>query len=159
MADAIRVNQNVYSWGSIEIKVADETFSGFTAVKYGDKRTRTKIYGQGKAHAPRGRSRGKYETSDGSLKGAKSTIQALRAKLASLSADGVSYGDVEFPIVINYVESDETPITVDLLRCVLTGGDTQEEENPDPLQEEIGIDYMYVKRNGLTLFDNSEAQI
>lgn len=158
MADKIRVNQNIYSWGSISLKVADEDFHGFTMIKYGQKRTRTKIWGTGKHHAPRGRSRGKYETTDGGLKGPKSTIQALREKLASLSADGVSYGDVEFMVVANYVEADESPITVELFQCVISTEDTSEEENPDPLQEEIGLDYMYVKKNGLTLFDNSDGQ-
>lgn len=158
MSDKIRVNGNVYSWGSISLKVADEDFHGFVALKYGDKRTRTKLYGQGKHHAPRGRSRGKYETTDGSLKGPKSTIQALREKLASLSEDGVSYGDVEFMVVANYVEADETPITVELFQCVLSTQDTSEEENPDPLQEEVGLDYMYIKRNGLTLFSNEDGQ-
>ena len=158
MADKVRVNQNVYSWGSISLKVADEDFHGFTALSYGDKRTRTKIWGTGKHQAPRGRSRGKYETTDGKLKGPKSTIQALREKLASLAADGASYGDVEFMVVANYVEADETPITVELFQCVISTQDTSEEENPDPLQEEIGLDYMYVKRNSMTLFSNEDGQ-
>lgn len=158
MSDKIRVNGNIYSWGSISLKVADEDFSGFTSISYGDKRTRTKIWGQGKHQAPRGRSRGKYETTEGKMKGPKSTIQALREKLASLSADGVSYGDVEFMVVVNYVEADEAPITVELFQCVISTQDSSEEENPDPLQEEIGLDYMVIKRNGLVLFDNSEGQ-
>jgi hypothetical protein len=155
MSDALRINNAAYSWGSISLKVADEQFTGFTALKYGDKRTRTKLWGMGKHHAPRARSRGKYEPADGSLKGPKSTVQALREKLASLASDGVSYGEVEFQVVANYVEPDETPITVELLRCVISSQDSNEEENPDLLQEEIGLDYMAVKRNGLTLYDSS----
>jgi hypothetical protein len=159
MSDQIRVNGNAYSWGSIAVKIGGEPFYGFTAVSYGDKRERSKGYGMGRHQAPRLRSRGRYTTDPVKLAGPKGTVQELRAMLASSSADGVSYGDVEFLVVIQYVEATvsggETPITVELERCVISADVSSDEEGPDFLKDEIELDCMLVRRNGLTLFDSS----
>lgn len=157
MADEIRVNGNQLSWGSIVCKIDQERYHGFTSIGYGDSRERVKGYGMGRHQAPRGRSRGKYTPDPVALKGAKSSVQALRKALAARSADGKSYGDVEFEIVVQYIEADETPITVEIERCVWTKNTTSEEEGPDPLSEEIEIDCMLIRRNGLTLFDESQG--
>lgn len=157
MSDELRINGNAHSWGSITVKVAEERFYGFTAISYGDSRTREKVYGMGRHHAPRGRTRGKYEVEPVSLTGPKSTMQALRQSLADKSDDGVSYGDVEFEIVVQYIERDETPITVDLEDCVLTGNTSDESEGAEALMEDVEIDCMRIRRNGLVLFDESEG--
>lgn len=157
MADQIRVNGNQHSWGSIVLKIDQERFTGFTGVKFSDKRERVKAYGMGKHHAPRGRSRGKYTTDVVGLTGWKGSIQLLRAALAQRAVDGESYGDVLFQIVVQYIEADDTPITVELEDCVFTGNTTSDEEGADPLKEEIEIDCMRIRRNGLVLFDQSEG--
>jgi hypothetical protein len=153
MADAIRINGNQFSWASVRLKIAGEPFHGFTSINYADKRERVKAYGMGRHHAPRGRSHGKYTTEPVKLVGWKSSVQELRALLASQAADGKSYGDVEFPISLQYIEADETPMIISIERCVWTGNSTADEENPDPLKEEIEIDCMYIRRNELVLFD------
>ncbi|AKT38254.1 hypothetical protein [Chondromyces crocatus] len=155
MSDAIRVNGNQYDWGSIKVKILGEEFYGFTAVSHSQKRERAKAYGFGKHRAPRGRTRGRY-SAEGKMTGWKSSVEALRAFLASQSPDGTNYGDVEFDIVIQYIEPDETPITEELFQCVVASEDASHEENTDPLKEEIGLDVMYIKKNGRTLFDNSD---
>lgn len=161
MGDQIRINGNAHSWGSIVAKVDGDRFYGFNSISYGDKRERVKGYGMGRHHAPRHRSRGKYQTDPVKLGGPKSTIQALRKKLAALSPDGVSYGDVEFELVVQYVEAGvnggEEPMTVELERCVISGNTTSDEENPDPLKDEVECDTMLIRRNGLTLFDSSQG--
>jgi len=156
MADEIRVNGNQHSWGSITVKVEGERLFGFTAISYSDSRERVKAYGMGRAQAPRGRSRGKYATEPVSLTGWKGSVQNLRKQLAD-AGDGESYGDTVFQIVVQYVESDDTPITVELEDCVFTKNTTSDEEGPDPLKEEIEVDCMRIRRNGLVLFDNSEG--
>lgn len=158
MSDEIRVNGNLHSWGSIKIKVAGDLYTGFTSISYADSRERVKGWGQGKHHAPRGRSRGKYNTEPVQITGFKGSLQQLRKALAD-AGDGVSYGDTEFQIIVQYVESDDTPITVELDRCVWTKNSSSEEENPDPLKEDVEFDTMLIRRNGLVLFDNSEANI
>lgn len=157
MGDSVRVNGNIMSWGSIRVKIATDTFYGFTSISYADKRERAKVYGMGRHHAPRGRTRGKYSTEPVKLKGPKDTIDALRAKLASLSPSGTTYGDTEFEIVVQYVEADIAPITVEINSCVYSGTSSSEEEGPDALQEEIEIDCMTIRRNGLALFDDTEG--
>jgi hypothetical protein len=153
MADQVRINGNALSWGSIRVKLADEVFSGFTSLAYGDKLTIGKVWGMGKAHAPRARSRGKYETDPVKLAGPKSTIQALRARLAQLSSNGQSYGQVVFQITAEYVEAQDSPQLVEIEDCRLIGNTSSDEENPDPLKEEVEIDCMRIRRNGLTLFE------
>ena len=152
MSDAKRINGNIVSWASIKIVLGGESFYGFTGLTYGDKRDRVAVYGMGKAYAPRARTRGKYSTDPVKLKGPKSTIEALRTKLALSSADGVSYGDVEFEIVAQYVETGEPEMHVQITNCVIVSEDSTEEENPDPLMEEIEISPMRVFKNGRTLY-------
>lgn len=155
MPDPIRVNGSMLSWGSIVAKVADKRFTGFTSIGYSDSRERVKAYGMGKSQAPRGRSRGKYNVDPVTLTGFKSTIQELREALAELSPTG-SYGDVEFEIVVQYVEADEKPITVELQGLTWAKNTTSEEEGPDPLKEDIELDCMGILRNGLALYEEEK---
>jgi hypothetical protein len=155
MSDQLRVNGVQLSWGSIVLKLDGEPFTGFTAVSFADKRERVKAYGMARHQAPRGRSRGKYTVEPVKLTGWKDSIKIFRERLAALSVDGISYGDVEFEIVVTYSELDEPPCLVQLERCVWAGNSSSDEEGPDPLKEEIEIDCMLIRRDGLTLFDSS----
>jgi hypothetical protein len=157
MADEVRINGNLQSWGSISVKLDNERYHGFTKLSYGDSRERAKGYGMGRHHAPRGRTSGKYATEPVVLGGPKSTVQALRDALAAKSSSGTSYGDVEFEIVAQFIEPDDTPMTVELSRCVVTKDSSSHEEGPDPLVDELEIDTMLIRRNGKTLFDESEG--
>lgn len=157
MADEVRINGNIYSWGSIVLKIGGVRFFGFDQLSYGDKRERAKVYGMGKHQAPRGRSRGKYTVEPVKLRGPKSTVQAAREQLAALSTDGVSYGDVECEITAQYVETGEVPMIVEIERCVWSSNATSEEEGVEAIKEEVEFDAMLIRRNGLTLFDSSEG--
>lgn len=156
MSDQIRVNGAIASWGHIVLKVQGERYYGWDQIAFADKRERVKSYGMGRHHAPRGRSLGKYTTDPVKLRGPKSTVNALRSHLASLSPDKTSYGNSEVEIVVQYVtDADEAPLTVELERCVYVGTSSSDEESPDPLKEEIELDTMLIRRNGLTLFDGN----
>ncbi len=158
MADKLRVNGNIVSWGSITLKIDGERFTGFTSISFSDKRTRVKAYGMGVGQAPRGRSRGKYEVDPVKIGGPKSSFQAARAKLAALADDGTSYGDVEFQILLQYTERDESEsMTVELEDAVWMSNSSSEEEGGDPMKEECEFDIMRIRRNGLTLFDASQG--
>lgn len=159
MSDTIRVNGNALSWGSIVCKVDGEPIYGFTSISFADKRERVKGYGMGRHHAPQRRSRGKYSPENIKLAGWRAAMAELRERLAARSPDGLSYGDVEFQIVTTYFESDETPLVVVAERCVYVGSSATDEEGPDLLKEEAEIDPMFIRRNGLVLFDNSEAAL
>lgn len=155
MADNIRVNDNMLSWGSIRLTIAGETFTGFTGISYADKRERVKAYGMGRHHAPRGRSSGKYTTESVKLTGWKTSVAAARDGLAARAADGRSYGNVEFHISVIYSEPEEPNQDVEISGCVWIGTTTSDEESPDPLKEEVEIDCMAIRRNGMTLFDST----
>lgn len=158
MSDEIRVNGNLHSWGSIILRINDDRYYGFTSINYSDSRERVKGHGMGRHHAPRGRSRGKYTTEPVTLSGFKGSVQQVRQALAD-AGDGEAYGDVEFQIVVQYVEDDDTPITDELDRCVWVKNTASNEEGPDPLKDEVEIDCMLIRRNGLVLFDNSETSL
>lgn len=158
MADQIRVNDNIHSWGSITVKLGNEKYTGFTAVSYGDKRERTAVYGMGRHHAPRGRTRGKYSTEPGKLKGPKSSVQALVDALAAQSADGKSFGNTEFEIVIQFVELSEQPLTVVLERSVIDALTSSHEESADALEDEVSISYLAIRRNGKYLMDATQGR-
>lgn len=155
-SDGIRVNGNQYDFGSGKVKVAGDVLYGLTGIKYSQKRERPKGYGQGRHHAPRGRGRGKY-SAEGSITVYRSTARELRKTLAAQSADGVSYGDVEFQVVGQWSETGEGEDKVELFGCVIAGEDGGSEEGGDLDKEEIMLDVMYIKKNGLTLFDNSDG--
>lgn len=157
MADEKRINGAQVSWGSIKLKVDGETFSGFTSLSYGDKLEVVVGYGMGKHHAPRGRSAGKYIVDPVKLAGPPSTMNALREKLASLSSDGISYGQVDFLIVAQYVEANEVPMTVEIERCRYVATVENREESAELLKDEVEISAMLIRRNGLTLCDSSEG--
>jgi len=158
MADDLRINGNAYSWGSITLKIDSERFVGFTSIAFADKRERVKGYSAARHHAPTRRSRGKYTIDPVKLVGWKSSVQALRAGLAAKAKDQKSYGDVEFQIVVQYVEEGEIPMTVEIDRCVFASNSTSDEESADPLKEEIELDAMLIRRNGLVLFDATEGE-
>lgn len=153
MSDAYLINGNQHSWASIICKAYDEVWTGFTGIAYGDKRERSYSYGMGRHHAPRGRSHGKYTPEPVKLTGWKNSVQLFIAGLAAKAADQKSYGDVEFQIVTQFVEPEESSITVVIERCVVVGITASHDESPDNLKEELEISPMWVRRNGLVLFD------
>lgn len=158
-ADPIIVNNNQISWGSIILKINQERFTGFTAISFSDKRERVKAYGMGRSHAPRGRSRGKYTVEPVKVTGWKSSVQLARQALAALAPDGQSYGDVEFQILVQYIDTGEAEIDVEIDRCVWMSNTSSDEENPDPLKEDVEFDAMLIRRNGLVLFDQTELSL
>lgn len=159
MADKVRINGNVYSWGSIVIKILGERYTGFQSISYADKRTRKKVMGGGKHQAPRGKTRGKYEAEDSKLKGPIESMQALREALAKASPDAASYGDIEFEVDVQFVEetSNQTPHLVQLIGCHIAGFSSSNDEGEDEMAEECTISVTKILRDGLPMFDASEG--
>lgn len=156
MADAIRVNGNQLSWGSIRCVIDGEPYFGFTSISYADKRERVKAYGMGRHQAPRGRSSGKYTTEAVKLGGWKSSVQTLIQTLATRAPDQISYGNVEFLISTIYSEPGDMNVDILITGCCVIGLSASDEESADPLKEELEIDCLAIRRNGLTLFDSME---
>lgn len=157
MADQQRINGNMFSWSSVYFKIDGERFYGIKSITYGDNRERVKGYGMGRSHAPRGRSGGKYNVDPVAVTMEKATTRQLRDELAARAPDGTSVGNVQFEIVVQYVEADETPITDTIFGCVWGKTAAKAEEGSDPLYDEIEFDAMGIRWNGKTLFDSSEG--
>lgn len=159
MADQQRINGNAYSWSSIVLKIDGDRFYGFDSITYGDTRERTKGYGMGRSHAPRSRTSGKYIPDPVTLSGDKDAIRELRKKLAASSESGKSFGNTKFEIVVQYIEEDNSPMTDTLESCVMIKGTGGGEEGSDALSNDIEIDCMLVRWDGLTLFDDTQQQV
>lgn len=157
MSDEFLVNGNQVSWGSAILKLDGDRYSGITGFTVADKRERVKGYGMGRHHAPRSRSRGKYTVEPVKVTFWKASAQIFRMALAARSDDGRSYGDVEFEFVSEYIDTGDLPMIVQATRCVWAGNSSSDEEQPDPLKEEVEFDAMCIYRNGLVLFDGSEG--
>ena len=157
MADLKRVNGNQISWGSAVAKVDGDRYHGFTEVSFGDKRERAYTWGMGKHQAPRGRSRGKYTPEPVKIKGPVASIEALCSALAAKSSTGTSYGDTEFQFTVQFSESDELPLTIEIERCVVVSRVASHSEGSEALQEELELSCMKVRRNGNVLFDESDG--
>jgi len=151
VADEIRINGIAHSWGSVKLKIAGERYSGVTSIAYSDKLEVAKGFGMGKAHKPRSRSRGKYTPEQVVMKVETATAAALRAMLAA-RGDGVSYGTVSVPGVLQYLEPDDSPVTVEFEDMRLVEDGSSDEEGADVLTVELKWDTMGLIRNGLTLY-------
>lgn len=157
MADSTRVNGNQISWSSLIFKIDGESYTGITSIGYADAIETAKAYGMGRHHAPRGRSAGKYTPEPLTLTCWKSTAQAIREQLAARSPSGTSYGRAVVPITLQYVETDDSTVTVEFDEARLVKCTSSNEEGPDGLAEDLEFDVMLIRRNGLVLFDESQG--
>jgi hypothetical protein len=156
--DEKRINGNAYGWSSVLWKIGDDRIHGFKAIAYKDSRERTPVYGSGRHHAPRGQTPGKYAAEPCTATVEKETAALIRAALARRSADGKSFGNVEFEIVVQREEDrGGTPkvITDELHRCTWRETASKAEEGSDPDYEEIAFNVTTIDWDGLSLYDGT----
>jgi hypothetical protein len=149
-----RINGRFYSWASISIRINSTLITAIKSISYSDSRTPVKGYGAGRAHAPLGRTSGKYETAPVTCSIEKVECQELRKALAD-AAGGKSFGETEFQIVVQYDDNGKH-ITDTLDRCVWTKNSTSADDGGDPLYEEVEFDCMSISWNGVNLFADEE---
>ena len=154
--DRVRINGIAHSWGSCKLKIAGERVAGVLSISYSDKLETAFGYGMTRAHGPRSQSRGKYSAEPISMKVTKSTAQEIREMLAR-RGDGISYGIVMVPIVLQYLEPDDKPITVEFEDCRLVENSASDEEGFDELSEELKWTTFGIRRNGLALYEGSNS--
>lgn len=155
MSDQIRVNGNLFSFGSIELKIGEERFTGVTEISYADKLERSQIYGMGRTQPARGVTRGKYTVEESTLTMHKDSAQELR-ELLKQQAGKNFIGDIEFEIVVQYFESDLDPQTDILSRCRYSGASISNSEGTDATTESITVQPMFISRNGVALYEESK---
>lgn len=152
MSDSfLRINGKAFDWGSVRLKIDGRLYTGVKSIKYGHKRTRAKVPSMGKSRRAIGKTAGKYETEDTVLSMLRRTAQDLRDHLASRSSDGASYGDPQFTITVQYIESGIGPVKDEILNCNIDGDGGGGEDGTDPLYEDVVISCLKIKRNGKVL--------
>lgn len=148
--DEIRVNGKLAD-GSITIKIRGKMYYGFTEISYGDKVEMTKVWGLGKHRGPRGRTKGKYDTEDTTLKGPRDTIDELYADLKSISTDG-SISTPEFPITVAYTSGTKTYVdTLKQCRIMSRKAGVPAADSADAVIDELTLSVMSIDWNGNTL--------
>jgi hypothetical protein len=159
MPGPMLINGQQYSWASLIFTIADwrDEAAGAESVDYGHKRTREKKTGSNRDQAPRVRTSGVYEVDPLKVTIRKDHADALRARLASLSPDGRSYGNVQFEALLQFSEPGADVSTVELRELVWSGTSCGLKQGPEGLMESLEMDPMRIIENGLTLYDSSEA--
>lgn len=155
--DKPRVNGSVTSWGHIYFKLRNQKWFGIVDITYGHKRERVEGAGLGKHHVANRVSAGKYTTEISKVKMFKASASAFRAALAQDAEDGISYGNVEFEGLLQFIPPSEASQTIELRRCTYRELSFAASESADPLYDEIGVKPLWIVENGKTLFDASEG--
>lgn len=151
MSDEVRVNGRLAD-GSITIKLRGKEYYGFTEITYGDGVEVTKVWGLGKHRGARGRTKGKYDAEDTTLKGPKSTIESLFADLKSISSDG-AISTPEFPITVAYVDGTKTFVdTIKQCRVLKRKAGPPASDSSDAVIDELTLSVMSIDWNGNTMF-------
>jgi hypothetical protein len=97
-----------HEWSSVEIRLKGDIYIGVKSINYTDDLKPTKLYG---THPkPIGRTRGQYNCS--------ASIEMYTAEASKFRAVlGPGYKEVEFDIVVSYVESGFETITDGIFGC------------------------------------------
>ena len=155
--DTPRVNGNVVSWGSCYFKLGGQRFFGIVDCTYGEKRERVEVAGAVRSQAPGYKSAGEYKCEVSKIKMLKHSASAFREMLSRFATDGISYGNVEFEGVYQFIEPGIDPQNVQLRRCTYQDTNGSGATGPDPLYDEINIKPMFLIINGKCLFDATEG--
>ncbi len=140
MADYPKINGQIYSFASIEVKVGVQVFTGFTDLSY----TQTLEPGIFRGTRPEklARTIGEHNV-EGSFTLVKEEYQELIAAL------GDGYMETEFDITATYSETN-APITTDVLvACRITSEEDSHSQGTDALVIACDLDIIKMTRNGL----------
>jgi hypothetical protein len=152
MSDSIRVNGNLLSWGSGGLKIDSVPYYGIKDISFDEAIEQALIYGMGRHHAPRARTRGKYVPSALKVVMEVQTVKVVQRALAAQASDGRSFGTVEFEVFLEGVEAEQT-YTAQFNRCKWQKTGVAWSEGPDAWYQECEFNFFTVVQNGLTLFD------
>jgi hypothetical protein len=150
------VDGSCYSKASIRFIFVDEVVEFTGEYAFSEKLEKAFGYGTNKSFAPIKQSPGKYVPGGLKVKGFSGGAQKMREKIAALTEDSKSYGTVKFPVMIQMVDSNESPIDIGFEGVSWEENANTINDSPDPLQDEMNYSFMRMNRNGLTLYDSSE---
>jgi len=161
---ALTINGNEFSWGEVTLAIGDLVITVFTEISYSDKLEPVFTYGAGSAYKPRSQTRGKYSCDNVKAKLVRDEAKLLRQTLASQSASGTSYGMVLIPVItVQFIipaqpgdsASVDRAHTHELLKCrYIMVGDSST-ESADGQTEDAEFSCFGIRRDGLTLYEES----
>lgn len=153
----IRVNGKLYNWGSLILKIDGVPFTGVGKIEYSQKRERVKGYGMAPHQGPRGRTNGKYTPDNVKMTLFEDTWKTLREMLALQSANGLSYGNPQVPIILQAFELELGVDQRTFDRCCIVSDGASLEEGSEPNMVDIEWDVMGIFENGMTLYDSTRG--
>jgi hypothetical protein len=149
---ALVINGRACSWSSISLKAEGIPLLGITELTYGD--SVEEAIGYGLSAVPSRRSYGRYQTSEGSIKGFASDIDELVKLWAARSTPPGNWSGSELTLCINFAFTDSEPLrTHTLNRVRLLGIEESFTEGPDLLMGSLKIRPMTIERDSIVGFD------
>lgn len=134
------INGSIYSWSSIELKIAGLIFRGFKSINRERMRDRPAIYGNSPDPIAKPVGKNSY-TCD---------AEVYLAEWNNLMTQlGPGYGDVFFPIYVSYVQNGLATIQDQILGCTLDGTTVSEQEGTDPLVRKVTFNPLKILFNGV----------
>lgn len=144
MADTLTVpltNGVRHSFASIELKLANQIFLGFTAINY--TRTRNRGLGRGAHPDPLFKTKGENEYSaDCELFFAEfmAFIKAVRA------VGGIpAYGDIMFDVIVTYTEVGFEPVVDELIGCSIDSTEASNGQGTDPTTRKVDLNPLKIR--------------
>ena len=140
MADYPKINGQIYSFASTEVKVGTRIFTGFTDISY----TQTLEPGVFRGTRPEklARTIGEHNV-EGSFTLVKVEYQELIAAL------GDGYMQTPFDITVTYAETNSPIVTDVLTACRITSEEDSHSQGTDALVVACDLDIIKMTRNGL----------
>ena len=147
---------SAYGRGNVRMIFVDEIVEFVAEFSWSHKREKSFGYALNKAQGPVKQSFGKYVPGGVKFKGYKGGVQKMREKIAALSESGTCYGEVLFPIMLQFINSNEAPIDQVFNGCSWDEESSTVSDSADPLQDELAFTFWNTSINGVTLNDTSE---
>jgi hypothetical protein len=145
-----------YSRASVRLIVVDAIIQFVGEVSHSQKLESAFGYGMNRSQGPMAQSAGKLTPGGLKLKGFKGGVQKMRELVAELSESGTCYGTPMFPLFIQYIDANESPIDEEFFNCKWEEESSSITDSPDCLQDELSFTFWRKKTNGLSLHDDSE---
>lgn len=155
MSDQVLVNGNLLSRASCTLKMNGEPFYAWQTIEFGDKRERAYGYGANRSYKPLGKTKGKYTPDPLVIGFLEHASKAVLDSLGKLASDGKSVGEPSVLWTLSIDEPGVASVLNEIEGCTLAELSASVEETAEGIVEKLTFMPMGVKRNGLSLYDQS----
>lgn len=144
------INGKRYGWEDISIVFPSGVMVTITEIEYSDKKDNEALYGKGSN--PNGYGEGNY-SAEGKAKMSREEYESFTTALLALGAPSI-YQHKPFPVIVNYANADQIPITDTLRSCKLKSTSNGPKQGDKSVEVEIGFDIF-----GGILWNGKEANV